>query len=300
MKDAWDYSLLRSWLFVPGDSQRKLAKALAAGADAVIVDLEDAVAPENKLQARGIAREAISDWHRGSTLVVIRANALDTGMTLDDISQTMACAPDAYMLPKVLTPDDVRRVASHLAAEEQRHGRSPGSVRLVPIVTEHPAAVVRLPELCAADPRIAAVAWGTEDLSAAMGARRVKTARGEFLEPFRTARALTVFAAAAASVASLDAVVVEIDASDVLARESTEGADMGFTGKMAIHPAQVGLINAAFLPQSPQVDEARALLEASGAAGQGTFRFKGRMVDAPHLRIAQRIVALADAHRSKA
>lgn len=299
MNEAWDYSLLRSWLFVPGDSERKLAKSMQAGADAVIVDLEDAVAMENKLAARGIAREAISGWQRGSTLVVIRANALDTGMTLDDISETMACAPDAYMLPKVLAPEDVRRVAAHLAAEEQRHGRPPGSVRLVPIVTEHPAAVVRLPELCAADPRIAAVAWGTEDLSAAMGARRVKTVRGELLEPFRTARALTVFAAAAAGVASLDAVVVEIDAPDLLARESAEGADMGFTGKMAIHPSQVGPINAAFLPHPTQVEEARALLEASRAAGQGTFRFKGRMVDAPHLRIAQRVVALADTRRSK-
>ena len=293
----WDYSLLRSWLFVPGDSERKLAKALDCGADAVIVDLEDAVVAENKRAARGIARDAVKAWNRRGTLVVIRVNALDTGLTWDDISETLACAPDAYMLPKVTLPDDIHRVSSHIGGEERRHGRKPGSIRLVPIVTEHPRAVMNLQALCDADLRIAAVAWGTEDLSAAVGARRVKDGRGALLEPFRTARALTVFAAAAAGIACLDAVVVEISEFDMLRREAGEGADMGFTGKMAIHPAQVAPINEAFLPDSEALAEARELLEAGRASAEGAFRLKGRMVDRPHIRMAQRLVALADAQR---
>jgi len=295
-----DYSLLRSWLFVPGDSERKLQKALTTGTDAIIVDLEDAVAAENKRAARGIAAGAIDAWQRAGTLVAIRANALDTGLTFDDISATMACQPDAYMLPKVIAPDDLRRVSSHIAVEERRHGREPGSVRLVPIVSEHPRAVSQLQALCDADPRTAAVAWGTEDLSAAIGARRAKDADGRLLEPFRTVRALTVLAAAAAGLASLDTVVVEIDAVDVLRRESSEGADMGFTGKMAIHPSQVGPINEAFLPPPQAVAHARELLAAREQAGAGAFRFRGQMTDAPHLRMAARMVALDDAQRTRA
>lgn len=291
-----DYSLLRSWLFVPGDSARKLQKCWESGADALIVDLEDAVLPSNKIAARQIAREAIAGGPRGKTLVAIRVNALDTGLTFDDLEQTMACAPDCYVLPKVMSPGDVVQVSRRIFELEKAHGRAQGSVRLLAIVTEHPRAVLQLEALCNADPRIAAVMWGTEDLSAAIGARRAKDAQGNMLQVFQVVRSLTVIAASAAGLASLDTPVVELDTLDVLARESADAAAMGFTGKVAIHPSQVEVINRAFLPTDAELEYSRALLEAQAATEAGAFRFRGKMIDMPHVRIARRLVALADAH----
>lgn len=292
---ARDYSLIRSWLFVPGDSERKLQRCWEAGADALIIDLEDAVTSENKIAARGIARNAIGAASRQGTAVCIRINALDTGLSFDDLDETIACRPDAYVLPKVTDPDDVRRVSHHIGQLEAKHGIPAGEVRLVAIVTEHPRGVMRLDELCRADARTAAVMWGTEDLSAAIGARRVKNADGGMLDVFRVVRSLTVLAASAAGLASLDTPVVELDALDVLRSESAEAAAMGFTGKVAIHPSQVAPINEAFLPDPAVLDYARALLEAA-RSNEGTFRFRGKMIDMPHIKTARRLIALADAH----
>jgi citrate lyase subunit beta / citryl-CoA lyase len=291
-----DYSLLRSWLFVPGDSERKLQKCWTSGADAVIVDLEDAVLPDNKVAARHISSAAIAGAERGATLVAIRVNALDSGLTFDDLDQTMACDPDCYVLPKVMSPDDIGRVSARISRLEKEHGREPGSVRLLAIVTEHPRAVLQLDALCTADPRTAAVMWGTEDLSAAIGARCAKDAQGNMLEVFRVVRSMTVLAASAAGLASLDTPVVELDQSEVLARESKEAANMGFTGKVAIHPSQVPTINDAFLPTAEALEYSRGLLEAQAQTQEGAFRFRGKMIDMPHVRIARRLVALAYAH----
>lgn len=297
---ARDYSLIRSWLFVPGDSERKLARGWSTGADALIVDLEDAVAAPNKLNARRITREAIAGAQRGSMLVSIRMNALDTGLAFDDMAQTIDCRPDAYVLPKVMEPEDIRRVSRHLAELEHARGWEVGGVRLVAIVTEHPHAVMRLDALCSADPRTAAIMWGTEDLGAAIGAQRVKHADGSMLDVFRTVRSMALLAARANSLESLDTPVVEIDALDVLRTESRDAAAMGFTSKVAIHPAQVPVINDAFLPDAVQEEYARALLAEAVASGAGTFRFRGKMIDLPHVRTARRMTALADAHRRNA
>lgn len=293
-----NYSLLRSWLFVPGDSERKLQRCWNAAADAVIIDLEDAVAPDNKPIARTIARDAVVSANRGRTLISIRLNALDSGLTFDDLEQTMPCAPDAYVLPKVQDPQDIQTVSRRIGELEQRHGREPGSVRLVAIVTESPRAVMQIDALCRADGRTAAVMWGTEDLSAAIGARRVKDANGRMLDVFRTVRSLTVLAASAASLGSLDTPVMEIEALDVLTREAAEAAAMGFTGKVAIHPSQVAPINEAFLPSPDELSYARALLEAQAQTKDGAFRFRGKMIDMPHIRIARRMTAMAEAHEA--
>jgi citrate lyase subunit beta/citryl-CoA lyase len=293
-----DYSLLRSWLFVPGDSERKLQKCWQSGADALIVDLEDAVAVDNKLAARGIAAAAIAAADRGRALVSIRVNALDTGLTFEDLEQTIACRPDAYVLPKVLDAADVTTVSRKITELEARHGREPGSVRLVPIVTEHPRAVMHLEALCNADPRVAAVMWGTEDLSGAIGARRVKDGQGRMLEVFRVVRALALLAASAAGLASLDTPLVELDDLEALRREAAEAAAMGFTSKVAIHPSQVAVINEAFLPDPGELEFASALLEAQARTPDGAFRFRGKMIDMPHIRIARRMVALAAAHKA--
>lgn len=291
-----DYSLLRSWLFVPGDSERKLHRCWSSGADALIVDLEDAVIAERKPAARGIAREAIAAADRGRTLVAIRVNALDTGLAFDDLEQTFACSPDAYVLPKVMAPGDIVAVSGRIAELERSHGRAPGSVRLVAIVTEHPAAVFRLDALCGADPRTAAIMWGSEDLGAAIGARRVKDEAREMLEVFRVVRSMALLAASAHGLASLDTPVVEIEELDVLRREAAAAAAMGFTAKVAIHPAQVPVINAAFLPGQQELADATELLRMQQSATDGAFRFRGKMIDLPHVRAARRLVELADAY----
>jgi citrate lyase subunit beta / citryl-CoA lyase len=290
-----DFRLLRSWLFVPGDSERKLAKAWSIGADALIVDLEDAVAGERKEIARDIATGAIAAAVRGKTIVSIRINAIDSGLAEDDVAQTFRCRPDAYVLPKASDPADIRRVSAQLAALEAQAGVPVGSTAIVPIVTEHPRAISRLESLCSADARVVAIMCGNEDLAAAIGARRVKDESGALLEVFRVVRALALLAASAAGIGIIDSPVVELAATDVLQRESEEAAAMGFTGKLAIHPAQVAPVNTAFLPTAAEIEQAQSLL-AAAQGHDGAFRFEDRMVDVPHVRRAERIMALARAH----
>ena len=289
-----DARTARSWLFVPGDSERKLQKCWSSGADALIIDLEDAVSAERKIEARRIAREAIAAARaeRSHVLVVIRANARDTGLTDDDIAETYDCRPDGYMLPKVLLPEDVQRTGRTLSRLEAERGDAPGSTFLIPIVTESPGPVFRLPELCASDKRNAAILWGSEDLSAAIGARRVKDDRGRMLEVFRTVRSMALLAGSAAGLGVIDTPVIDFSDSEALAAESREACWMGFTGKLAIHPAQVPVINEAFTPTAEELDDARAIAQGARESGGGAFRLGNRMIDMPHIKAAERLVAL--------
>lgn len=292
-----DHHLLRSWLFVPGDSERKMQKCWQAGADALIFDLEDAVASPRKTLARDMTREAIAGAaSRRDTFVAIRLNAADTGLAEGDIEHTLDCRPDAYVLPKANSPEDIQSISHKISRHELRHGLPEGSVALVPIITEHPSALRDLHALCAADARTAAVIWGTEDLSAAIGTRRVKDERHQMLPVFQVVRAMVLLAASAAGVAIIDTPVVELDVPDILERESREAYETGFTGKLAIHPGQVAPINQAFLPNEAEAEYARALLEAARATPDGAFRFRDKMMDMPHLRMAERVIALLDAH----
>ena len=281
----------RSWLFVPGDQPRKIAKSLECGADAVIVDLEDAVGPENKVSARDIVRRALDEAGaaRAGTLVVIRVNSRDTGMTDDDIAATFGCRPDGYMLPKVMTPEDIVVTADRIGALGTGQG---SDTFLVPIVTESPVPVLRLPELCAASPRSAAILWGSEDLSAAIGARRVKDAEGRMLEVFRAVRSMALLAGSAAGLGVIDTPVIDFHNDEELRREAVEAYWMGFTGKLAIHPRQVPIINDAFTPTADEIDDARAIASGAEKSGGGAFRLGNRMIDLPHIRAAERIVAL--------
>ena len=230
-------------------------------------------------------------------MIAIRLNAVDTGLTADDIAETFRCRPNAYVLPKAMEADEIRAVSRQLADLEVRNGLRPGSTALIPIVTEHPRAIFRLEALCGADQRVAGIIWGTEDLSAAMGARRVKDDKGAMLEVFRVVRSLALLAGSAAGIAIIDTPVVELDALPILQQESAEGAAMGFTGKLVIHPSQVDVVNTAFLPTEEEVIYARALVAASHGA-PGAFRFQEKMIDVPHLKSARRIVALATAHNA--
>ncbi len=276
-----DYRLLRSWLFVPGDAERKLAKAWTAGADALIVDLEDAVAGERKAIARDIAAGAIAAALRGKIVVAIRINAIDTGLAEDDMARTFRCRPDAYVLPKVIDAAEIRRVSDLLAGLEAQAGMPVGSTAIVPIVTEHPRAIPRLESLCDADPRVMAIMCGNEDLAAAIGARRVKDDAGTMLEVFRDrARARAArrqrcghrrrrFAGRRACGGRCVATGKRRGRGDGLYRKAARSIRRRSSRSTA-----------AFLPTALEIEQAQSLL-AAAAGHDGAFRFQDRMVDVP-------------------
>lgn len=292
-----EFDLLRSWLFVPGDSPRKLEKCWGIGADAVVIDLEDAVGAAGKDAARRLAAEALASAERraSGTCAFVRLGAAAGPKAKEDLEATLPMRPDGYVLPKVERGAQIDEIAGLLDRLEPGHGIAGGSVRLVPIVTETPTAVLRLGELCRDDGRSGAVIWGSEDLSAAIGARRVKRADGEMLDVFRVVRALTLVAASAAGLAAVDTPVVELGDLERLRRECEEAAASGFTGKLAMHPAQVAVINEGFLPAAEEVRRARDLLDGMSRSAGGVFRFGDQMGDLPHARRAERIVRLAEA-----
>jgi citrate lyase subunit beta/citryl-CoA lyase len=286
----------RSAHFVPGANEKLLQKSLALEADALVLDLEDAVTPENKDSARKIVASWLRDVKFGRQERVVRMNPLETPWGRADLEGTMQHPPDAYLVPKVRGAGDVLEVDRQVGELERRHGHAVGSVKLIVLGTETPEGLLAIRELCAA-PRVDALSWGAEDLSAALGARRNRDEKGDYLEVFRYARIMTLLAACAARVQPLDTVFVDIRDTDGLRRESLAGAAMGFTGKITIHPAQVPVVNEAFTPSADEIAESRELVtafEEHRRAGRMTFAFRGQMVDVPHLERARRILALAE------
>ncbi|MBL8584979.1 MAG: CoA ester lyase [Rhizobiaceae bacterium] len=285
-----DFRAYRSWLFVPGDSERKLAKAWSSGADVIIVDLEDAVSAENKRQARLTATTAIGDARAAgiATTVVVRINGLETGLAEEDIQAVARLAVDGIVLPKVRGAADVAEAARRLDAAEPSGA---AHLAIIPIATEVPAAIFALPEIASAHRRVRGIFWGMEDLGAEIGARRTRRDDGEILEAFRTVRSLALFAASAAGIASVDTPFVDIANAAGLEHEATEASWMGFSGKLAIHPAQVEAINVAFSPTADEIAEAETILCLSRDGGGAAFRYKGRMIDTPHLVAAERLLA---------
>ncbi|OKO84575.1 hypothetical protein AC630_08645 [Bradyrhizobium sp. AS23.2] len=288
---------MRSWLFVPGDSERKLAKCLSCSADAIIIDLEDSVTAENKLNARATAASAIRRARESgvSSAIVIRTNALQTGLIEDDIAGTIKAAPDGYVVPKITAASDLQKVASMLSGVES----GARTTSLIPIATEMPEAVFRLPEIAGAHERVRGIFWGMEDLGTELGSRRTRRPDGEILEVFKTVRSLALFAAASAGIACVDTPFVDISNSEGLIKEAIEASWMGFSGKLAIHPSQVDEINSAFSPTIEEIEEARCILQMSQDGGGAAFRYNGRMIDTPHLAAAKRLLARAS-HRGSA
>jgi citrate lyase subunit beta/citryl-CoA lyase len=285
----------RSWLFVPGDSPHKMERAWTSGADAVVLDLEDGVAPAQKLSSRDAVAAEIARIRARTDLpplkIFVRINSLETVLASDDVRTTFASGPDGYVVPKVEDVAQVRRLSAQLAELERSKGVAEGRTALVPIVTETPRAVFRLAELCHADPRLTAVMWGAEDLSTAIGASRTKREDGAWLDVFRTVRSLVLLAAAGASLDVVDAPFTDLADLTRLDVESREAAVMGFTGKLAVHPDQIAVINQAFLPGETEIARAKELLQAAEAAPGGVFRFQGQMVDRPHIKAAERVLA---------
>lgn len=289
--------LMRSLLFVPGDSERKLEKGFGAGADVVIVDLEDSVAAGNKAAARKVAANLIAG-HRQQTSsdIYVRVNDLSTGLTDDDLAALVPVKPDGIMLPKSNSGQDVQQLAAKLRVHEAESGLPDGGIKILPIITETASGLLAAASYAGASSRLAGLTWGAEDLSAAIGARSARDESGRYTDVFRLARATTILAAGAAEIAAIDTVFPDFRDMAAFEAECREAERDGFTGKMAIHPAQVPVINAAFTPSPEAVERSRAIVDAFAAAGNpGVVGIDGKMYDRPHLRLAERLLARARA-----
>jgi len=288
--------LRRSLHFVPGGNERMMAKALSLPADGLILDLEDAVTVEKKAEARGVVLRWLQTLDFSGKERWVRMNPLATGFGEADLEVTIEGRPDGYVVPKPRTAADIRAVAQILDRLEQKHGIAFGSTRLVLIATETPEGLLNVAQVAGASPRIAAVSWGIEDLSAAMGLPRSRDAGGRYLDIPRYARVMTALAASAAGVEAIDTVFTDIPNLEGLRRECEEAVWMGFTGKISIHPSQIPVINEAFTPSPDDAREARELItafEEHARKGSGAFAFKGQMVDMPHLTRARKILERA-------
>lgn len=285
---------LRSLLFVPGDSENKFVRAAASGADALIFDLEDAVAPARKAEARALVCEMLGTGAAPSKLFV-RVNSLDTGLTLGDLATVVQPGLDGILLPKSNGAQDLVRIAHYLDALEARAGIAAGHVRILVVSTETPVAMFNLGSYVPPHPRLAGLTWGAEDLGAAIGITSNKEADGGWTFPYRVARAQCLFAAAAADVAPIETLYADFRDGDGLAADCRIARRDGFTGRIAIHPDQVATINASFGPSADEIAEARRVVDAFAVQDDaGTIGIDGKMYDIPHLKAARRTLAAAE------
>jgi citrate lyase subunit beta/citryl-CoA lyase len=287
----------RSWLFVPGDSERKLAKAEGCGADALILDLEDSVAAEHKATARARVREFLAAHAaRRRSQLWVRVNPSGSADCAADLAAVIAARPDGIVQPKTRSADDVSWLGTQLDGLERRHGLQQAAIRILPIATETPAALFALGGYAQCGARLAGLTWGAEDLSVAIGATANQEADGAWTAPFQLARSLCLFGAAAAGVAAIDTLHADYrDAAGLRASCAAARRD-GFSGKLAIHPGQVDVINECFLPSAAELARARRIVDLFAAnPGAAALAFDGRMVDIPHLRQAEQILTRAAA-----
>jgi citrate lyase subunit beta / citryl-CoA lyase len=260
---------MRSFLFVPGDSQRKFENACKTAADALILDLEDSIAPDEKVGARRTVREMLNT-RNPSQKTYIRVNALDTDMTLGDLAAVMPGRPDGIVLPKF------------------EHG----STRIVTVATETARAVLKLLDFENMSPRLWGMMWGAEDLAASLGASRNRTA-GRYHGPFLLARDLCLISAAAAGVVAIDTIATDINDLDALREEAIAARQDGFLAKAVIHPKHVDVVNAAFMPTEEEIAWSEKVVKAfNDNPTSGVVKIDGKMIDKPHLRAAEKILAL--------
>ncbi len=286
---------MRSWLFIPGDSERKLAKLDTLEADAVILDLEDAVLPASKTVARQRVRDTLDarPGPRGRPLWV-RINPLEGPLALEDLAAVVGGRPDGVMLPKFSTVAELQRLDAALAALEVRENLAPGSVPLVAVATETARSLFELGALGRVGPRLQGITWGAEDLAVDLGAAANRDEEGRWLPTYQLARSLVLAGAAAAGVQAIDTVYTNFRDPAGLRESCRHARRDGFTGKLAIHPDQVAIINEAFTPDEDECRWAREVLAAFEAGGgEGALSLDGKLLDAPHLRQAERILAQA-------
>jgi citrate lyase subunit beta/citryl-CoA lyase len=263
---------LRSLLFVPGDSERKFARASQSGADALILDLEDAVAPSQKPAARTHVAGLVGAQSARPWALFVRVNALDTGMALDDLAAVVKPGLDALLIPKANGAADIERVGHYLDALEAKAGMTQGAVKLAVVATETPRAMFALGSYAPAHSRLVGLTWGAEDLGAAIGATNNKEPDGSWTFPYRLARAQCLFAE----------------------RDCRESRRDGFSGRIAIHPDQIATINRCYAPSEAELEQARKIVAAFAAnPDAGTLGIDGKMFDIPHLKAARRTLASA-------
>lgn len=280
---------MRSLLFVPADSERKLARAPASGADALILDLEDSVVPQNRDRARTLARGFLAQPSDGRPRRYVRVNALQSGAALDDLAAVMPGRPDGVLLPKCV-PADLRILDHYLSAFEAAHGIAAGQTRVVAIATETPAAMFALGGYAGVSARLEAITWGAEDLAACIGGDN-RRADGVYDDVYRLARALCLLAAADAGVMAIDTIFTDFRDEAGLRTECAAARRSGFAAKMAIHPAQIAAINDAFSVSHEGLAWARKVVAAFAANPEaGTVALDGRMIDRPHLALAERLL----------
>lgn len=284
---------MRSWLFAPGDSEKKMGKAIASDADIALLDLEDSVVPERKAEARTMVAEAIAACDNRAR-VWVRINPLSGGLTEADLDAIMAAGPGGVFLPKAEGGEDVATLDAMLSAREEAAGIVPGSTKVAALVTETAAAMFTTGTYAGA-PRLVAMSWGAEDLSSELGARVQRGEDGEYLPIFELARSLCLLGAVKAGVAPIETVQPEFRDLEALEKRARAVRAQGFRGMLAIHPAQVAPINAAFTPSAEEIAHARAVVQAfADNPGAGTVALDGNMLDRPHLALAERLLAEAE------
>jgi citrate lyase subunit beta/citryl-CoA lyase len=288
-------TLRRSIHFVPGGNEKMLNKALGLAADSLILDLEDSVTPDRK----GIARDEVCEWLANADFKkqekLVRINPMDSEWGREDLEAVLQYRPDGIVLPKVLDLKAVHAVDQLIINQEKIAGADYSDIKLLLIGTEMAAAVFNLAQMVNHE-RVDGVTWGAEDLSVSLGARAKRDEQGNYLEVFSFVRSMCLLAAVAAKVQPIDAVYVDIKNTAGLAKECKTAADMGFTAKLTIHPDQIDIVNEAFTPSAAEIEAATALVaafEEQEALGAMAFKFDGEMVDVPHLKRAQQVLALA-------
>jgi citrate lyase subunit beta/citryl-CoA lyase len=287
----------RSFLFVPGDSERKMAKAGSTAADAVVLDLEDAVAAERIDAARTLVREYLNaHTDRSAQQVWVRINPLDSDKALDDLAAIVGGAPDGLLLPKCGSGADITSLDHYLTALERREGIASESIRLISVATETPAAMFELGSYKNASPRLYGLTWGAEDLATAVGASTNKGDGSAYGFTYQLARSLCLLGAKGAGVQAVDTIQANFRDSEGFTAEVRRARQDGFDAKFAIHPDQVAIINAGFLPDEREVEWAHAVVAAFKASdGTGAVQLNGAMLDKPHLTQALQILQAAGA-----
>ncbi|NDA47175.1 MAG: CoA ester lyase [Alphaproteobacteria bacterium] len=285
---------MRSYLFTPADQTRKLAKASQSGADGIILDFEDSIAPEKKAQARNEAAAFLQAERikPKRPRLYVRINPLTTELAQADLDAIMPAQPDAIVLPKCQSAQDVQHLSVKLGVLEARYGLTNGATHIMPLACETAASLFHLSSLIGSSPRLVALAWGAEDLALDLGAQNMRQSEESLTNPLQMARTLTLYAARAAGLAPIDAVYTDLKNVEGLRDSCMRAADDGFEGKLAIHPDQIAIIHEAFTPSQEALARAQAIIHAFAQnPEQGAITFEGSMLDRVHLIRAQKLLA---------
>lgn len=297
MSDGPTKTRMRSWLFAPGDSEKKMGKAADSAADIALLDLEDSVMPEAKPAAREMVAAFLNSRY-GRERLWVRINPLSSGEVEADLTAIMPARPGGVFLPKAEGRDDVIRLDAMLNEHESKNGIASGATKIAALVTETPLAMFRCGDYAGDYPgakRLVAMSWGAEDLSSALGARVQHRPDSSYMPTYELARSFCLLGAVAAGAAPIETVMPEFRDLDALKARAEMVRGQGYTGMLAIHPAQIDVINAAFTPSAEEITEARAVVQAfADNPGKGTIAINGQMYDLPHLKLAQRVLAEAD------